>query len=176
MDASDILGDVAGDLALVQAIGNNAANPSAQAFSGGVALNATLAALTAPSSVVIAATVFTVKETSALFLAGFTYQYTLSGAGTVTVVLRTFANVTGMAGGAVSGGWRVENGGTPVTVAGDAPVTQTTLVQSDSAANTKLMTFTGPLEFGKGMVGVELVATSAVNLSAQTLSAIFARL
>lgn len=156
------------ELAFDRALANNAQNPVAAEINIAGMVLATPTNLTAPSSVVLAACLFTPKSSGVLQIT-FSLAYAISGAGTATFVIQLVPAATAIAGGVVVGGWSVENGGTPVTVAGGSPVALATIPKTASAAASTDITFTVPAS-GSGQVGFKILVSSAVNLTAMQLA------
>jgi hypothetical protein len=128
--------------------------------------------LTAPSSVVLAAALAT--SVSGVLDVSFDLYFQDSAPDTITILVQEITHATAMAGGAVNGGWRIENGGTPVTVTGDAPQTIEVLTKSVttgalvSSFNARFMA-AAPL--GE-QVGFQLVISAAHNLSAMVFNGV----
>jgi hypothetical protein len=162
------------ELALERALVNNAMFPVLTSDNINGLIVAAPANLTAPSSVILAATLFTiVPDIVQGIKTSFSLGYHTSGAGDLTVLFRAVPNATAFAGGDNSQSrWRFENGGTPVTVTGDAAVTVATLVQTNAGAGSNVLTWSAPGFVGQGTSGFEIVVSCGQNLSAMTLSAL----
>jgi hypothetical protein len=162
-----------GELALIAASVNNAANPNNS--DSAATVGAAPSNLTAPSSVVLAACLLNIEAIETLFLTMFTLQYTISGSGQIQILVRAITGATSIQGGAVSGGWLIENGGTAVTITGGAAaVTVATLTETATVANSKVLTWNASAVLAQGKTAFELVVTSAVNITAMQFSAFFA--
>ena len=134
-------------------------------------LGAVPAGLTAPSSVVLAASLFATAFT--LIRVSVDFYFTDSAADTLTFLIQEIPSATAIAGGAVTGTWHVENGGTAVSLTGGSPSTLNTLVKTvpagglSDAFNANLVCITsGP------QVGIQFVISASHNLSAMVLNAV----
>lgn len=162
------------ELALAEARVNNAMNPTDVSDSINLLIVATPANLTAPSAVVLAATLFTtdpgVRQLSRL---SFTLQYHTSGAGDLAVAVKEITNATAFAGGDnTQAKWRFENGGTPVTVTGDAPVAIATPTITNAGVGSNVLTWSVVNDTpGDQTVGYTLTVTCGQNLTAMVLTA-----
>lgn len=162
------------EIALAEARISNAMNPADVADSINPLILAAPANLTAPSAVVLAATLFkTAPGIRQLSRLSFSLIYTTSGAGSLAIAVKAITNATAFAGGDnTQSKWRFENGGTPVTVTGDAAVTIATPTQSSSGAGAHVLTWSTLDDTpGTMTVGYELVATSAQTITAMVLNA-----
>jgi hypothetical protein len=161
------------DVALARALAQSSVVSSNLAF----ATAATPAGLTAPSAVVLAATLFTPMGTS-VALVTFDLFYTDSAADTVSVAVSLVPNATAIAGGApptIGEGFLVENGGTAVSVTGGSPITVGTYSKANSTGPiaTSLsfnLYLTMPTSTIGEMYGVVFKISAAHNLSAMTLN------
>ena len=168
-DATPGFGPDFADLQLARAAANNAANPTANVS---YCLAAAPSNLTAPSSVVLAASLFT-QKVSVVGLCIVTFNVTLAAAGTLTIVVQTVPTATAIAGGGVNGTWHFENGGAAVTVTGGSPQTLNTWTSTlATGALQKVLTFAFPVASSLGaQTGYEILVSSAQNLSAMLLNA-----
>jgi hypothetical protein len=150
---------------------NARAQNSLSAAGASVVTAAVPSNLTAPSSVVLAACLVTLPAQVADF--SFDFYFTDSAADTITVAIQEITHATAIAGGAATGtGWRIENGGTPITVTGDAPVTIETLTKSVTTGGLSDSFNVRFVELAPGTVGFQIVVSAAHNLSAMVFNGV----
>lgn len=158
----------AGDIALA----NARANQILAAPNVAPLLAAAPSGLSGPvSSLVLAASLFT-PSNIAFVQVSFDFYFTDSAADTLTLVVQEVPSATAIAGGATTGTWHVENGGTAVSVTGGSPATLMTLTKTvpagglSAAFNANFITLaSGP------QIGIQLVISCTHNLSAMVLNA-----
>jgi hypothetical protein len=152
----------------------NARMQSQTAGSGGKStVGAVPSALTAPSSVVLAAALVTMP--GSIGDISFDWYFTDSAADALTVVVQIVQHATAIAGGAVSGGWRVENGGTPVSVTGDSPTTVLTLSKTVTTGALSEAFNARFIDLLPGTCGVQIVVSASHNLSAMVFNGVVAQ-
>lgn len=170
VDLDQSLAVDASDLALVaaraNAAGSELANPN---FSPAIGAPA---GLTAPSAVVLGAAFFIQKVSTVGTLTG-TLQVTLSGAGSLTLLLQVVPTATNISGGTAVDLWRMEDGVTPVVVTGSSPATIATLTKTLPAGGlTDIIPFAIPIGAQvKNVNAYQILVTSSQDLSAMVLSA-----
>ena len=156
----------AGDVALANARANQIlAGPNVLPL-----LAAAPSGLTAPSSVVVAAVLYTATNIS-LARVSFDLYFTDSEADTLTLVVQEIPSATAIAGGAVTGAWHVENGGTAVSVTGGTPATLMTLTKTVPAGGLSAAFNANFVTEAPGTVGYKLIISASGNLSAMLLNA-----
>jgi hypothetical protein len=172
-------GNVGADLSLL-ASAADLASAAARAQSVGSNLNLMTAAapsnLTAPSSVVLAATMIPVKNVSGLVYVSFDFYFTDSAADTVTLVIQQVANATAVNGGGASGQWRVENGGTAVSITGGSATTIETITKTITASAQASDIHAGFYTVGTvgQNLGLQFIVSASHNLSAMIVNGIAA--